>query len=313
MKKIMILLLLAVTMGELYAQPPGGFTGGGMPKAKAESIKNKFLDIPYADKSASEKLDIYLPNEGSGPFPVIVFSHGGAFMFGDKADGQVNPALEGVKHGYAVVSVNYRMSGEAKFPAAIQDIKAAIRFIRANAAKYHLNSNKIASFGNSAGANFAAMIGTTGDVKLFDDASLGNADQSSKVQAVVDLYGPIVFDQMDAQFKASGNGQPNHGAADSPESKYLGQQVTSAPELVKKASPATYITKNSSPIFIEAGKKDATVPTQQSVNFYNDLVKVMSKDKVILTLLDGAKHGGPEFETPENEEKIFAFLDKYLK
>ena len=122
------------------------------PGAKNQDIKNKFLDIAYADKSKAEKLDIYLPNEGKGPFPVIIFIHGGAFMFGDKADDQVNPALEGVKRGYAVVSVNYRMSGEAVFPAAIQDVKAAIRFVRANAAKYHLDPKRIASFGNSAGA-----------------------------------------------------------------------------------------------------------------------------------------------------------------
>ncbi len=186
-----ILLLLAV---RLYAQPPAGFPGGPqrsgqMPKANTQNIKNKYLDVAYAGKSAAQKLDIYLPSEDKGPFPVIVFIHGGAFKMGDKSSFEVNPALEGLKHGYAVVSVNYRLSGEAIFPAQIQDVKAAIRFIRANAGKYHLNSNKIASWGASAGGHLSAMVGTTGDIQEFDDASLGNATQSSQVHAVIDWFG----------------------------------------------------------------------------------------------------------------------------
>lgn len=293
---------------------PGGMPpGGGMPMANTNSIKRKFLNVAYATVSPTQKLDIYLPDAGKGPFPVIIFTHGGAFKMGDKGDGQVNGALEGVKHGYAVVSVNYRLSGEAIFPASPEDIKAAIRFVRANAKKYQLNPTKLAAWGNSSGANMASLIGTTGDVKTFDNSKLGNAGQSSAVQAVVDWYGPIHFDQMDAQFKASGKGRPDHDEAASPESAYLGQPIQQAPALVKRASPATYISKNDPPFFIEHGTADPIVPTQQSQNFYADLVKVLGKDKVTLTLLDGAGHGGPQFETPENLAKVFAFLDKYLK
>ncbi|RYE00674.1 MAG: alpha/beta hydrolase, partial [Sphingobacteriaceae bacterium] len=281
LKKLLVIISLLTTISTLHAQPPGGFMGGpppgagGMPKAKNQAIKSKFLDIAYANKSAAEKLDIYLPDEGKGPFPVIVSIHGGAFAFGDKADGQVNPMLEGLKRGYVVVSLNYRMSGEAKFPAPVQDVKAAIRFIRANAGKYHLNPDKIAAWGGSAGGNLASMLGTTGDVKDFDDASLGNAATDSKVQAVVDWFGPIQFDQMDAQFKETGNGQPNHGAADSPESRLLGAPVSTSAELVKRASPASYISKNDPPFFIEVGTKDPMVPTQQSKNFYAELKQVL--------------------------------------
>ena len=97
-------------------------------------------------KSGAQKLDIYLPEVGDGPFPVIVQIHGGAFRMGDKGDAQVNPSLEGLTHGYAVVSINYRLSGEAIFPAQIQDVKAAIRSLRANAKKYKLNPDKIATW-----------------------------------------------------------------------------------------------------------------------------------------------------------------------
>ena len=112
------------------------------PAADISRIKNKWLDIPYANKSASEKLDIYLPDEGKGPFPVIISVHGGAFLGGDKADAQLNPMLQGLKLGYAVVSVNYRLSGEAIFPANIMDVKAAVRWVKANARQYKLNPDK---------------------------------------------------------------------------------------------------------------------------------------------------------------------------
>lgn len=294
-------------------QPAGRRSGEGMGKANTAGITRQWLDVAYAPRSPAQQLDIYLPNQGEGPFPVIVSIHGGAFKMGDKADGQLNPMLKALKRGYAVVSINYRLSGEAIFPAQIQDVKAAIRFVRANAGSYKLNPDRFAAWGGSAGGHLAAMVGTTGDITLFDDRSLGNAAQSSRVQAVVDWFGPIQFDQMDPQFKVSGKGRPDHDLANSPESELVGRQITLAPDLVKRASPATYISKATPPIFIEHGKEDQLVPTEQSKNFYAELLKVLGPEKVTLTLLDGTRHGGPQFETPENLEKVFAFLDKYLK
>ncbi|HET6544303.1 MAG TPA: alpha/beta hydrolase [Chryseolinea sp.] len=302
------LVLAFTTLSTLmFGQP------GGIPKANTEGIKNKILDLAYASKSGAQKLDIYLPELGDGPFPVIVQIHGGAFRMGDKGDSQVNASLEGLTHGYAVVSINYRLSGEAIFPAQIQDVKAAIRFLRANAKKYKLNPDKIATWGGSAGGHLAAMAGTTGDVKEFDDVSLGNDNESSKVQAVVDWFGPIEFNQMDPQFRASGKGKTDHDEANSPESELVGKQITSAPELVKRASPATYISKNDPPFFIQHGTEDPLVPVEQSKNFYSELIKVLDKDKVSMILLEGAGHGGPQFGAAENLDKVFAFLDRYLK
>ncbi|MBC3787654.1 alpha/beta hydrolase [Spirosoma utsteinense] len=296
------------------AQPPGGVPPGGpMAKANTASIQRKWLDVAYADKSTAQKLDIYLPDTGKGPFPVIVPIHGGAFKMGDKADGQLTPMLAGLKRGYAVVSVNYRLSGEAVFPAQIQDVKAAIRFIRAHASTYQLNPNRIAAWGGSAGGHLAAMAGTTSDITDFDDASLGNAGQSSRVQAVVDWFGPIRFDQMDAQFKASGKGTADHDAANSPESQLLGKPVQQAPDLVKRASPATYISQSDPPMFIEHGTDDRLVPTQQSVDFAAALEKILGHQNVTITLLEGANHGGPQFNTPENLATVFSFLDACLK
>jgi acetyl esterase/lipase len=282
-------------------------------QAQKSSEKPNHADVAYATTSPAQTLDIYLPKLGKGPFPVIVQIHGGAFRAGDKADGQVNASLEGLKRGYAIVSINYRLSGEAIFPAQIQDVKAAIRWLRANAKTYTLNPDKMAAWGGSAGGHLAAMAGTTGDVPEFDDARLGNAEVSSRVQAVVDWFGPIQFDQMDPQFMASGKGRADHSAPNSPESALVGKPLAQALDLVKRASPATYISKTDPPFFIQHGTVDPLVPTQQSVNFAAALTNVLGKDKVTFIPLEGAGHGGPQFSAPDNLNKVFAFLDTYLK
>lgn len=287
--------------------------GGGMGKANTDNIKRKWLDVAYAKTSAAQKMDIYLPEAGKGPFPVILHIHGGAFKMGDKADRQVSPVLEGLKRGYAVVSINYRLSGEAIFPAQIYDVKAAIRFLRAKAKTYQLNPGKIVAWGGSAGGHLAAMAGTSGGVTELEDLKLGNPKKSSRVQAVVDWFGPIAFTDMDPQFKASGKGRTDHDEANSPESELLGKQITLAADLVKKASPATYISQDDPYFFIQHGTEDPLVPTQQSINFSEALGKVLAKDKVSIELLAGAGHGGPQFSTPENLDKVFAFLEKVFK
>jgi len=327
MKKpvIFILTCFAILNCNILNAQNAGTTGAvqqnqmqGMPKdmkpptTDVSAIKNKFPDIPYTNVSEAQKLDIYLPDEINGKLPVIVSIHGGAFMMGDKRDGQVKPMLEGIKRGYAVVSVNYRMSGEALFPANIKDIKAAIRWLRANASKYNFDPDRIAIWGGSAGGNLSSLAGTSGDVKELEDLSLGNATFSSRVQAVVDWFGPTNFLKMDEHLRETGNGTPDHSAADSPESKVLGAKITEIPELVKKANPETYITSDDPPFFIEHGTKDGTVPTQQSTEFYQKLVKVLSPDNVSIQLLEGAGHGGPQFEEPANIDLVFTFLDKQL-
>lgn len=307
--KFILLLLVLCPIFLAFCQP----RGGGMKKANTESITRKWLDLPYASLSNAQKLDIYLPNEGEGSFPVIISIHGGAFKFGDKADGQVNAMLEGLKRGYAVVSINYRLSGETIYPAQIQDVKAAIRFIRANAKTYKLNPDKIATWGGSAGGNLSAMAGTSADVKVLEDLNLGNEKVSSRVQAVVAWFPPIDFNTMDLQFKASGKGKADHDAADSPESLLVGKKITEAIDLVKVANPTTYISKDDPAFFIEHGTEDHLVPTEQSINFATALENVLGKEKVTLKLLKGASHGGKEFETVENLKLVFEFLDKYLK
>jgi len=286
----------------------------GQRKANTENIKHKWLDVAYATQSQAQKLDIYLPDKGDGPFPVILSIHGGAFKSGDKGDGQVVPMLEGLKYGYAVVSINYRLSGEAIFPAQIYDVKAALRWIRENAKQYKLNPEKIAAWGGSAGGHLSAMVGTSGGVNELEDLSQGNANQSSRVQAVVDWFGPTDFLKMDEQLKEGKVKNPQiHSVPDSPESELIGKNLADAPELVKAVNPETYITPDDPPFFIQHGRLDHLVPYQQSVNLADKLEKVIGKDKVTLEILPDSDHGGPGFSTEANLKKVFQFLDLNLK
>jgi len=284
-----------------------------IPIADVSHIRRKWLDLPYATLSPTQNLDIYLPDEGDGPFPVILFIHPGAFAIGDKRDIHVLIFLKGLERGYAVVSVNYRLSGEAVFPAGLQDVKAAIRWLRANSEQYHLDGSRIAACGLSSGGNYAAMIALTGQVAELDNFSLGNSEYPCNVQAAVDWFGPTDFLLMDEQLDENGFGPADHSQADSPESRYLGAKITDVPLKVELANPMTYVHKDMSPILIQHGRLDTVVPIQQSMIFVEKLKKYISPDRFEFDVFEGAGHGGPLFETEENMGRVFSFLDKHLK
>jgi len=284
-----------------------------IPPADVSHIRRKWLDIPYAGLSPSQNLDIYLPDEGNGAFPTIVYLHGGAFSIGDKRDIYVLNILKSIKHGYALVSVNYRLSGEATFPAGLKDVKAAIRWIRANSEQYQLDRDRIAVWGCSSGANYAAMICLTDRVAEFEDLSLGNPDYSCHVQVAVDWFGPTDFLKMDEQLEENGFDTSDHGEPDSPESKYLGAKISDVPLKVELANPMTYIHEHMPPLLIQHGRLDDLVPIQQSMIFVEKLEKYVDPDRFEFDIIEGAGHADPLFETDENMERVFAFLDKYLK
>ena len=277
------------------------------------SVPPMYADLAYADLSEAQKLDLYIPSNGSGPFPVVIMVHGGGFMFGDKADGAgltgVDQLLEA---GYAVASINYRLSGEATYPAQINDAKAAVRFLRVNADQYNLNPDKFGAWGASAGGNLVSLLGTTCGVAELEGAELGNADQSSCVQAVVDWFGPIDFLKMDEQFAGTSCPQ-THDAADSPESKLVGAPIQTVPDLVKTTNPMNFIDASDAPFFIENGTADCNIPPIQNKDLADALSAVIGADKVTYTSLEGAGHGGDQFGTAENLQLVIDFLDKYLK
>ncbi|MBI9051196.1 MAG: alpha/beta hydrolase [Anaerolineaceae bacterium] len=291
-----------------YAMP------GEPPRANTEHIKRRCLDVPYGSLSESQKLDIYLPDNENGPFPVILAIHGGAFMGCDKADIQVLPMLEALKRNYAVVSINYRLSWEAIFPALIHDAKTTVRWVRSKAEEFQFDPQRIAVWGGSAGGYLSLMLGVTQGLPEFEDLSLGYADQPSDVQAIVAWFPPTNFLKMDEQLEACEflpAIEYRHSEENSPESLILGNQITKIPELVEKANPETYIRAGLAPFFIQHGTSDDTVPYQQSLGFAKKLAAI-SPQTVTHELLPNARHADAAFETPQNIQKVLDFLDKAL-
>ena len=238
------------------------------------------------------RLDLFLPEKAPGPLPVILFVHGGGWQRGDKTN---TPARLFATKGYAVAAINYRFSQHATFPAQIQDCKAAVRWLRANAKKYGLDADHIGAWGGSAGGHLVALLGTTAGVKEFEGPG-GNADQSSRVQAVVDWFGPTDFLTV--------------GAKDT-RSKLLGGDPQTIQEKARKASPMTYVSKDAAPFLIMHGDQDNTVPIAQSETFAAALKKAGAD--VTFVTLKGGKHGGALFTNAESMKLIEDFLDKHLK
>jgi acetyl esterase/lipase len=284
-----------------------------IPQANVDSVQRKWLDVAYASPSQAQQLDIYLPDQGDGPFPIILHIHGGGFAIGDKRDIHLVPYLRALQRGYAVVSVNYRLSDEAIFPAAVMDVKAALRWLRANRAAYHLDGNRIAACGGSAGGNLAALVAVTAHVAELEDKSQGNASYSCGVQAAVDMFGPTDFLKMDEQLVQNGLGPCDHHETQSPESRYLGAPIAQIPEKVAWANPMTFVHKDMPPLLIQHGRVDHLVPVQQSIIFVEKIKEVATADKVEFDILEGADHADRLFETEENMNRIFAFLDRHLK
>lgn len=273
----------------------------------------KETDIAYASVSPAQQLDIYWPAKFDGPYPVIISIHGGAYLSGDKLGSDALVAWEGLERGYAVVSVNYRLSSEAVFPAQINDIKAAIRFVKAHAQEYDLQADQIAVWGASAGGTLSALAGATADVSELSDPSLGNAEQTERVQAVVDWCGPMNLLVMDEQFQQSGIDGILNNAPDSWGSQYFGRMLTEVPEQASKSNPESYITPDDPPVFIQHGTLDNWVPVQQSIDYAHKLRPVLGADKVSLEIIEGAGHGGLPFNNDQNVAQVLDFLDRTLK
>jgi len=272
-------------------------------------------DMSYGSASSSQKLDLYYPSAGSGPFPLVIFIHGGAFRFGDKAfpmDIQTFSIL--LPTGIAVASINYRLSSEALFPAQIQDVRTATRFLRQNAARYNLDPNRFGVWGPSAGGNLAALLGLTGNQKVFEEDLSEDNPVSCQVSAVVDWFGPTDFLKMDRLLAQGGcTGTPQlHDPADSPESLLLGGPIQEKVELAKAANPITYVNLNSPPFLIAHGIADCLVPYQGSQELYEALLPLVGPGNVEVVLLEGAGHGGPAFMNPELLRKVAQFFERNL-
>lgn len=267
-------------------------------------------DITYTDSqiSTKQKLDVYIP-ESDTLMPCLIWIHGGAWLAGSK-DGLAQEIDTLLYHRYVIVSIGYRLSTEAIFPAQINDCKAAIRFIKKNSDKYQIDSSRIAVAGASAGGHLAALVGTSSGLASLEDKSLGSENASCTIKAVIDYYGPTDFLIMD-ELPAGCKDPMIHLEPNSPESLLLGCNIQDCPEQVKAANPITYITVNDPPFLIFHGTSDCTVTPNSSI-----LLKKELENKGIdaeLHLLPDAGHGGKEFVSPEIKGLVLNFLDRILK
>jgi acetyl esterase/lipase len=244
-------------------------------------------NIPYAGSdNVRQALDLALPlnRTSAKPLPVIAYIHGGAWRSGKK-DGGLRRIRGFLQSGtYAGVSIGYRLSQEAKWPAQIHDCKAAIRWIKANAEKHGLDGGKIAVHGTSAGGHLVAMLGTSTGVEAMDGSIGPHTAQDTKVACVVDYFGPTNFLRMN-DFK----GRINHDAAGSPESQLIGGPIQDNKEKTLTADPISCVSKEDSPFLIMHGTEDMAVPYNQSVILHSAL-KRAGVPSMLLTVTGGG-HG----------------------
>jgi acetyl esterase/lipase len=248
-----------------------------------------FTDVSYAAIVGFRplKMTIYMPKAGTGPYPLVVFVHGGGWRLdpeGSEGASGIAAVLQLTRRGYVVAVPAYRTSGEAKFPAQLLDVKAAIRYAKTHAATYHAAAGRMAVWGASAGGNLAALVATTCGLAQLEPAAMPPAmpggpripfidpAADSCVRAAVDWFGPIDFSTMDAEAEADGQVGSVHGLKGSPESEYIGCAVAECPlERVRAADPRAYAGSRSAPTLIMHGLADRRVPWQQSQQFYDAL------------------------------------------
>jgi len=256
-------------------------------------------------------LDLYRPEKYDTLLPVVAWIFGGAFRIDTRLN-QAPRATWLTQHGYAVAVIDYRLSQEAVFPAQVHDCKAAIRWLRANAATYNLDKERIGAMGPSSGGYLSTMLGVTSEVG-FLEGELGNGEEPTQVQAVVDLFGPSDFLKMDEARLPDGQW---HYPADSPESQLLGAPIGEIPERVREANPITYVNASAPPFLILHGTEDLLVPVNQS-ELLHEALKKAGVDVTFYKLV-GAGHGGSQFVAesglaPLVGAVVLAFFNQHLK
>jgi len=256
-------------------------------------------DVEYANPDGQHlQLDLARPKEGDGPFPAVVCIHGGGFRAGTR-QGYDGLCLRLAERGYVAVTVSYRLAPKYRFPAAVHDVKAAVRWLRANAKKFKIDPERIGATGGSAGGHLAQFLAVTADVKQFEGDG-GNADQSSRVACVVNYYGPSDFTKSYGKSVDAAEVLP----------LWLGGNLEKERHQHILASPLSWVTPNAAPTLCIHGTEDKYVAHEQAV-WLIDKLKAADVEAELLTL-QGAGHGFKGKDAEQAEKAMFAFLDKHL-
>ena len=283
MLRLVNLLAILLYSNSLFAGQPAGIQ----------------KDVTYGTVDGVDlKLDLAVPETGDGPFPLVVFIHGGGWAAGNKA--QYDGALaEWTKRGYVAATVEYRFAPKFKFPAQVEDVKCAVRYLRSRAKELKINPDKVGACGDSAGGHLSLMLGLM-DSKDGLEGTGGHADQSSKVQAVVNFYGPT-------DFSVEGTFNPFVVKL---VSDFLGTADQKSP-VIAQASPITYINKGDPPILTLQGTKDPLVPEDQQHRLHDALKKAGVEEHLEIIQDGGHGFGGKDFE--HAAQITIEFFDKHLK
>lgn len=260
-------------------------------------------DIPYAMSAAGTplKLDLYLPPAAGAP--LLVWLHGGAWENGNKSAMPLAPFVE---RGFAVASVDFSPASKARFPGQVHEIKAAIRFLRAEATRYGYDASRIAILGASSGAHLADVVGTSnGNAEL--EGTLGDhRDQSSDVHAIVSYFAATNLTTILAQSTPFGLNIREPALQ-----RLLGAPPKEAEALAKLASPVFQVDRNDPPLLLLHGDQDPQMPINQS----HELEGAYERQglQVDFIVVHGAAHGGDAFYSPENVERVATFLGAQLR
>ena len=244
------------------------------------------------------QLDMARPKTGNGAFSAIVCIHGGGFRAGSR-QGYDGLCIRLAQHSYVAVTVSYRLAPKYQFPAAIYDVKAAIRWLRANASKYHIDPERIGVMGGSAGGHLAQFLGVTGDVKRFEGSG-GNAEQTNRVACVVSYYGPSDFTKSYGKSVDAAEVLP----------LWLGGNLEQARPKHIQASPLYWVTPDAAPTLCIHGTEDKYVANEQAV-WLIDKLKASGVEAELLTL-DGAGHGFKGKDAEKAEKAMLDFFAKHL-
>ena len=256
--------------------------------------------VEYANPDGQHlQLDIARPKTGDGPFPAIICIHGGGFRAG-KREGYDGLIIKLAQQGYVAMTVSYRLAPKYQFPAAVHDTKAAVRWARANAAKYKIDPTRIGTTGGSAGGHLAQFLGVTADVKEFEGDG-GNAKESSAVTCVVNVYGPSDFTKSYGKSVDAAEVLP----------LFLGGNLEKARKQHLKASPLYWVTPNAVPTLCIHGTDDKYVAHEQAV-WLIDKLTASGVEAELLTL-EGAGHGFKGKDAETADKAMLAYFDKQLK
>jgi acetyl esterase/lipase len=257
-------------------------------------------DVEYSAVGGRQTMDIVRPRGASStPRPAVLLVHGGGFRAGTK-EGYIPLAVKLAEHGYIAATVTYRLAPRNQFPAAVHDVKAAVRFLRANATKYGIDPGHIGALGGSAGGHLVLMLGLTAGVEEFEGSG-PNRDQSSGVQCVVDEYGPTDFTQSYSKSVDAAEVLP----------KFLGGDLDHSRLAHIRASPLNWITPNAAPTLALHGTLDNYVAYEQSLWLVERLIAAGVPAE--LETITGAGHGFKGADAQRADERAFAWFDKYLK